>query len=352
MNPDDAPAIRDLMQRAFGSDEAPQAGARWSWLFLNPPAHAAPRYLVADAGARLAGQLAGITVQMQHRHGRVLGLCLLDMATDPDYRRQGVFTAVAKQLYDETAGMPIVFGFPNTIAAPIHYQRFGWVELRPFPFLIRPLGNVKRSLAAAAPSLAPLGRPLEALALPLRAFEHMLKVAGERGSASVLPLDRFSSWADTLWAQLAPRLGTCVVRDAAYLNWRFCASPYSYRRYALHRDGSPVAFAVTTFSHTRLGKLCHLLELMVPDGDRAGARLLLAHTFLDAAREGATGICTIATRRHPHYRTMLHAGFVRAPGRLKAQQAFGVRQNGPGVIPNDLFHIDDWYISGADQDTL
>ena len=90
----------------------------------------------------------------------------------------------------------------------------------------------------------------------------------------------------------------------------------------------------------------------MPRNDGAGARLLLARTFLDAAREGATAIVALATPRHPHRRAMLQSGFMPAPEPLKAKFSFGVRQNGSGVVPNNLFHIDDWYLSGADLDTL
>jgi Acetyltransferase (GNAT) domain len=310
-------------------------------------------YLVADAGERLAGQYATMPVRLQHEGKPVLGLLSLDTATDPDFGRQGIFTTLARELYEGAANnAPIVFGFPNASSAPGFYRKLGWVELRPYPLLIRPLGNAREAFNVWKPRLAPIGSLIGLLTPLLRAFDHVLMFTGGRGSASVRTLDRFSGWADDLWAELSPDLGTCAVRDAAYLNWRFCSAPYTYRRYALHRGGRPVGFAVTAFRPFGGGKLAYLMELMVPRNDGAGARLLLARTFLDAAREGATAIVALATPRHPHRRAMLQSGFVPAPEPLKAKFSFGVRQNGSGVVPNNLFHIDDWYLSGADLDTL
>jgi hypothetical protein len=342
------------MRSAFGSSEAPLASERWDWMFLNSPTNSSKHYLVADAGERLAGQFATIPVRLQHNHGEsVLGLLAVDMATDPAFQRQGVFAALAQQLYaDTTDEAPVVFGFPNSIAAPIHYGRFEWVELLPVPLLIRPLGNLRLAMEVVTPRFAPVGRLLDVLMLSVRAFERASIAVGERTSVSVRPFENFAPWADDLWAQLAPDLGTCVVRDAAYLNWRFCAAPYSYRRYALYRGEKPIGFIVTTFCPTRFGKLCYLMELMVPKAERAGAHLLLTRVFIDAAREGASGICTIATRRHPHRGTMLSNGFVPAPNNLKTHLSFGVRHNGRGAVPNCLFHINDWYLSGADRDTM
>jgi GNAT superfamily N-acetyltransferase len=353
MTLDDRPAIRDLMGNAFAAQEAPMARERWEWLFGESRQDLPAHYLVADAAGRLAGQFATLSVRLQHRGAPTLGLVVVDMATDPAFQKQGVFTALAREIYDRSAAQaPIVFGFPNASAAPIHYGRFNWVELRPFPFLLRPLGNVRRALQAARPGLVRLGALIDTLSSPWLALERAFRAVGEAGSASVAPFAHFSDWADELWRGLSPTLGTCVVRDAAYLNWRFCRGPYAYRRFGLHRDGRPVGFAVTTFSPTRLGKLCHLMELMAPHDDRAGARLLLAHAFADAVREGASAMCAIATRRHPHRLAMAQTGFLPAPARMKAQLSFGVRLNGLGALPNELLHIDDWYLSGADRDTL
>lgn len=354
MRPGDRPAIRRLMLEAFGSGEAARTPQTWDWLFGESPAHPATRYLVADAGDRLAGQFVGIPLRMQHRGAPCGGLLVVDMATDPAFRKQGVFTALARRLYAESAEeAAIVFGFPNPTAAPIHYGRFDWVELRPFPLLVRPLGNLRRTLAARGSALAPLGGLVDSVGWPLRALERAAALRGRRTSASVLALEEFSSWADELWAELAQGLGTCTVRDAAYLNWRFCSSPRAYHRFALHRTGRPVGFAVSTItSSPRLGRLCFLMELMVPAGDAPGARLLLAHVFMDALSSGASAVCTLATGRHPNRRTLRRTGFFPLPSRLRGQLSFGVRRNAPQVVPNELFHIDDWYLSGADYDTL
>jgi hypothetical protein len=326
---------------------------RWDWIFLENTANAPMYYLVADAGDRFAGQYATMPVRLQHDGKPVLGLLSLDTATDPDFGRQGIFTTLARQLYEQAAEeAPIVFGFPNASSAPGFYRKLGWVELRPLPLLIRPLGNAKQALGAWRPKLAPVGSLIALLTPLIRAFEHAVKLTAERGSASVQPLESFSGWTDDLWAQLSPDLGTCAVRDATYLNWRFCSSPYTYHRYVLHRGTAPIGFAVTAFRPSRVGKLAYLMELMAPKNDRAGARLLLAHAFLDAAHRGATAMLTLATRRHPHRRAMLQSGFVPSPEHLNTNLSFGVRDNGPGSVPNNLFHIDDWYLSGADLDTI
>jgi len=341
------------MRHVFGDQPEQLASRRWSWIFLENTASARMHYLLADAGDRLAGQYATMPVRVQHTQKPVLGLLSLDTATHPDFGRQGIFTTLARQLYEEAAEeAPIVFGFPNVSSASGFYRKLDWVELRPFPLLVRPLGNARQALSAWRPGLAAVGQLVDLLTPLLRVFERMMQVPGKRQSASIQTLGGFSSWADELWDQLSPDLGTCAVRDAAYLNWRFCSGPSSYQRYGLHRGSAIAGFAVTAIRPSRAGKLAYLMELMVSNEDRAGARLLLAHACLEAARQGATAMLTLATRRHPHRRAMLQSGFVPAPQALRNGLSFGVRANGPGASPNSLFHIDDWYLSGADLDTI
>jgi hypothetical protein len=312
-------------------------------------------YLLAEAGDRLAGQYAVMPVRLQHDGRAMTGLLSLHTVTDPEFERQGIFTTLARQLYaDASMAAPVVFGFPNTNSAPIFYNRLDWVELRPFPILMRPLGNVRGPVRGWQPRLEPLARIVDAIAPVARLADRAIARGGARRTALVEPFDRFGTWADRLWADLAPALGTCTIRDAAYLNWRFTdvPPPFRYERLALTRAGHTAGFAVWTHVPWRGGRMAYLMELMAAPSDRAGARLLLAHVVLDAARAGASAIYAVATRRHPHRRDMVRMGLLPVPQRWDVPRSFGARHNGPGAVPDKLFHIDDWHLSGADLDVV
>ncbi len=319
---DAGPADRDasiaLMYRAFKESPFTIDPKRlWDWLFVDHPSGPA-EVVLADAGERLAGQYATVPVRLQHAGRVVPALMSVQTATDREFQRQGILSALARNLYQRTHDrVPIVFGFPNPAVAPARYGRLEWVELRPFPLL---------------------GRPLAGAPFPL------LK------RREVTNFDSFGEWADKLWAELAPELGTCAVRDATYLNWRFCRSPYEYKRFAVVRDGGMAAFAVLGFARSRGRRVAYIMELMAGRGDGAAARALIRSCVAAAARDRARAISTIATRRHPHRGSFVRAGLVPLPQRLRSSFSFGVRHNGPGAVPNELFHIDDWYITPADLD--
>lgn len=339
------------MRRAFELETSEEhERERWDWIFIRNPSGAGLAYLLAVADDRIAGQYATMPVRLQHAGERVTGLLSLYTATDPEFERQGIFTTLARELYEsarETA--PIVFGFPNPNSAPAFYRKLEWVELRPFPLLLRPLGDLRKVVGNWRPKLAPVARAVD-LVTPALGLPAAVERGARRTDAVIQRFDRFGPWADDLWNGLAPLLGTCAVRDAAFLNWRFCDAPFRYTRFAVLRDGVPSGVAVTTTQPWRGGRLAHLMELMVPASDPVGAARLLAAALDDAAAEGAVAMQAIASRNHPHRRAMKKAGFLPVPAGLAGNQSFGVRHNGPGVIPNSLFHVDDWYISGADLD--
>ena len=349
-NVDDKDEILKLHERS------PTAGARrdaavWDWLFLRNTSSSNLYYFLAEADGAVVAQNATLPVRLSHGGKELGGLLSLHSATDPAFGGRGLFTTLGVKLYDAVASeRPLVFGFPNPASAPIFYKKLGWVELRPFPVFVRPLGNIRTRVAEWRPRLSPAAGLVDAIApaalLPARAAERRARRTGAR----VVALDGFGSWADRLWEELQPALGTCAVRDAAFLQWRFCDSPFRYKRYGLDRGSGPVGFAVL---RARPGGFADLMELMVRPGDATGAELLLARATRDAWASGAIALRAIISPRHPHRSAFLKMGFLRMPRRLRKSYSFGVCVlDRSSVTPNALLHIDDWYISGADYDFI
>jgi hypothetical protein len=283
-------------------------------------------------------------VPLQHEGKTVRGLLSLFTATDPDFTRQGIFRTLAARLYeDASSSAPIVFGFPNRSSAPGFYRNLGWVDLGACPVLRRPLANRH-----------PRSRLLPVAALALRALD---RVSAAGTGIRVECVGEFDQRVTALWERVRGALGTTVVRDATYLNWRFVSSPFRYRRYLAWRGDQPVGLAVLADAVSD-GR-AYLMELLVPGDDREAVRGLVAATVEDASAKGVPVLCLMATRRHPNWRGLVGCGFLPEASafiRLSARSAdpppssFGLRINGAGVTANSVLHIDDWHLSGADTD--
>ncbi len=217
---------------------------------------------------------------MQYLGQPITGLLSLFTATDPDFQRRGLFRTLAQELYAASSDRcPIVFGFPNEQSAPSFYKHLGWVDVRPFPHLRRPLrGDGGTGAAALA------GRALE--------------VAGRVGrdrSVEVVQIADFSGVADPIWEAVAPTAGVAIIRDERFLNWRFVESPYPYVRLAAMRDGVAVGLAVLAGEAT--GGRARLMELLVAPTEGAGVVRALLARVVELAND--IGRLRPRLRRHP-----------------------------------------------------
>lgn len=334
----DQEAVLALLGRAHAGDEtAALSVAEWEWLFLRNPGGAGLQYVVADAGARLAGQYATVPLRMQIGGVVAQGLLSLNTATDPEFQRQGIFTTLAETLYGEAEGsFALVYGFPNARSAPGFYRRLGWLDLGAPRLLLRPLRSPGRRFPRRGIALG--------LAVGAPALRALDAVGGRAPRAE--PFDAFDSWADRIWARAAPALGTAAVRDAAFLRWRFDDAPREYRRWSVGEE--PDGYAVSRLVPWRGTTIAYLMELIAPS--RAVATGLLRAVMTDAHRDGAVAICAVATPHHPHRSALLRSGFLPVPVGLTPGLSFGVRALSDDVPRSAILSLDDWYLSAADYD--
>src|SRR5881392_2472535 len=180
------PAGRDeflaLMAETYGESMSP---AEFDWWFDRNPA--GPRILNA---ARDEGDVLGVLSMHFARMDNGLHAFAVHAVTTPAARGRGVFSTL--ELHNEqeaaAAGAQWALGFTNPMAGPILVGKLGWEDVTSLRIWARPRRLPKR-----------------------------------RGGLSVEPgVGRFEGG-----RELARHH---IVRDAAYLNWRYAESPRSYAR--------------------------------------------------------------------------------------------------------------------------
>jgi GNAT superfamily N-acetyltransferase len=184
------PARRDeflaLMQENYGAAMSP---AEFDWWFDRNPA--GPRILneARDDDGTALGVLAMSFFRMSHG----LAAYAVHAVTTPAARGRGVFSTI--ELHNEqeaaTGGAPWAFGFTNPMAGPILVGKLGWEDLAELRIWVRP----KR--------LRRTGK------------------GGVKGDAKIGPFEQ---------RHAASFAAHHIVRDAAYLDWRYHESPRPYVR--------------------------------------------------------------------------------------------------------------------------
>jgi GNAT superfamily N-acetyltransferase len=239
--------------------------------------------------------------------GQVTRLAIpVNVATDPRYRGQGVFSTLEREneAAAAEAGSPLTVTFPNGASYPIFLRHLGWTDLPRLRLWARPLraGAVVRYLLGRPGSQGGLRLPT-APARTLRGLDIRL-------------VERFGSEMDDLGQRAGTAYGHHFVRDAEYFNWRYLDSPRDYRCFGAYREGALAGVAVVghTFKHgVSAGFLADLV--VGPDGYRE-TRALLARA-LEEVRGGADALVLLPPRVREQRRALLASGFAPTNTRLR-----------------------------------
>jgi GNAT superfamily N-acetyltransferase len=195
----------------------------------------------------------------------------IHVMTGPAARGKGVFSAL--QQHNEeiaaAAGAELALGFTNPMAGPIFVGKLGWDELCWLRLWARP----KRPLRAVR-HLRAHGRP----------------AGGVRGAA-----EAFGPRHEEVYRRAAPGWANHVVKDAAYLNWRYRDSPRPYVSFSTRRGFAVVGWGV--FKGIPAGLVC---ELVGGDGPR----------LLRQCVRAADADVVLAMPNRGEEKTYLSAGFV------------------------------------------
>jgi GNAT superfamily N-acetyltransferase len=272
-----APADRDgflgLMREVYG--EAMSA-EEFDWFFERNPAGGRILSTAAEDG-RTLGVLAMSLARAVVEGREELVAFAVHAVTHPEARGKGIFSTLELRNEERAAeaGASLALGFTNPQAGPILVGRLGWRDLyrmRLWARVLRPLRALRR-------------RGGGGLAQP-------------RGGA----LERFGVAQEAAWRRLQPEWGNCLVRDEAYLNWRYVDAPRHYRPLAGENGYAVVGHAV--HKGVSAAVVC---DLVAPPGEARG----LLRRCVREAKGGADVVIGVpAPGQRAAYATL---GFVPTP---------------------------------------
>lgn len=243
-----------------------------------------------------------------------------DAATAASHRGRGLFTELARSVYEDCGrhGMPVTLCNPNPASLP-GAQRAGLVPVDDVPVYVRPLDDAWLSDRFALPTS--FWRAARSVVFRSR--------AGDGGRR----VDGVPDGLDDLWGRVGTTVSSGIVSDGDWWRWRYAQRPGTpYRFYEVRRAGRLVAAAVAAHRHTFDAPFVQVLELLAEGEDDAAA-------VLEAAaedRDGAVGIGLIALPGDRTADLAGAAGFRRLPRRLEPLPVhFGVVPNAEDLPPVD-----------------
>ena len=99
----------------------------WSWFYADNPIGDPMVSLYVQDG-KLVGHYATVPTRLLIDGESVVAHRSMTTMVHPDMRGRGLFYSLACRAYEylETAGIPLVYGFPNRNSAPVFAGRLGW----------------------------------------------------------------------------------------------------------------------------------------------------------------------------------------------------------------------------------
>ncbi len=343
----DEKRILELRRVVFGDlDPVRLKESTWQWQFRDNPSGEAFCFL-AESEGNIVGQYVTIPTRFSigGKETRLAFSC--DTMIHPGYRRQGMFSALARRLYDlleREVGIKLVWGFPNDQSLPGFTGKLNWRMMPNIPLMVMPI----RPLAMILRSFPPLGKLFRPPSEPVKKDTGMKVLEGTHG-LHIKSIAHFDDAYETLWQEHAAMKPVIQIRDKRYLQWRYIQVPqFGYRPFAVFRDGQQLGYLVIRMMALE-GRIFGVLVDVFPFPMESYS--VVREIFSFAGRYVKAHGGDFLTFLLPPKQTDLlkRAGFKRVPEIINPKTwRLGYRWGGEGQPQN----LDRWHITYGDTDVV
>jgi len=300
--------------------------AHWRWKFLANPAGQIHITVADHAQQGIVGAYPVLPVRIQLEGKRALAGQPVDLVVVPEFRRYGerpgLFVHLGRKNYALYGGQgegkcEFHFGWPVP-AWRIGKKYLDYENVRDWDFLFRTAGKD---------------------GLPER------ETPAELG---VRQVQRYGADVDALWQRLAPGFQLALVRDAAYLNWRYAdAHDRSYRLFECREGGNGAlrGICVYTVCDFLFPNTAFLVDWLCPSDDTDATVAMVAAAEQQANSDRAGALATLFPQLDPRFLQFQRFGFM-----VYGTSYFIVLA--PFDHRGTVFYREQWYHTCGDSDLV
>lgn len=335
----DEDELADFERRRNGAASTP---AYWRWKYFDNPAGSAC-VAAARVGSQIVGTLGFLPVRTRVHAREVIATQQVDVAILPEHRGGGLYFQLANAVMEEAARRGIAFGYgfatEETRALSVDFLGFD---------LVGPVRRLSKVLDYGHYASELLGRRTARMLRPVAT--RALGWASRRPQPlprNVARIDRFDGRVDRLAETLT--LGRImVIRDAAYLNWRYADCPtVKYGRYGAGTDAALGGFVVF-HTYEAEGTVRGIVdELVCSPEDPETVKCLLSAALADLAKGGAVNAICWLPPWHPLGTRLRALGFKEREAR---NYLIVVSNRARGRELENLAEDSSWYYTHGDSD--
>ena len=346
--PDDASAVREVLEATYGAQAPPQQTIDWLW-FGCP--EAAGGSMVAEAKGKVVGVQPMEILRFTDGGHLFKGGLLTGVAVHPAFRRQGIFSALVQTCETEAwqQGADFVTTMPNERSRP-GFLKMGYTDLGRRRLLMRLLDA--RALGRATASVPMLGWLVGAVAARGQTLLKALPRGGAHTVREVREVDAELEAVEQDHAGLFP--GLRLQRNAAWWRWRYVGSPQRYYRlFEARSQAGRLTGVAALYAEVRNSMpMAYLMDVAVRS--REALVDILMSVFEAARADGVCAVCAVASAPYLT-RALCQSGFWAMPLWIPVKRFYTVVRFNPASahrVPGAWREIVGWYQMLGDWDNL
>jgi GNAT superfamily N-acetyltransferase len=353
-SPEDAQDSLQLVRNTSGDIEA-ASSAYQEWQYQRNPAGPAIATLAREAETgRLIGQAVTLPIRVR-LSGKVRVASLsLDPVIDPAYQGRGVLAGLLKDVCALSAeeGIAFTYGFPNQASHLTFVNKAGFTNVGSVPLLVRPLNPERLAMKTARSRV-----PAKTASVARRVWRTPPPVPPQKAvpGLEIMEVDSFESSFVLFWDRVQHRFPVMVVRDPAYLNWRFAGVPArTYTTFAARSEDEIrgfIALRVAPLGEFSAGLIVELVVEASAEG-RAAGRLLIDKAYSYFEGQDLDILASLALRHTDEFRLLRSRGFWVAPKFLEPRPfRLVVRCHHEERSPSRLaYDLRNWFVTMGDYE--
>jgi GNAT superfamily N-acetyltransferase len=326
------------------------------WLYDQNPAGPAYEFMTRDRGL-VTGHAAALPLRYKIGAEEMTGSLGVNAITHPAFRGKGIFILLYEEIFKLCVrdGNPFMFGFANSNSHKGCLRHLDFQEIGQLPLWILPF-DLRRILASRKSRPGPLWRVGAGAANPFLGLGLSVLRPRPDKDIAIEKIKEFGSEFDGFWETVKNAYPNCLIRNRAFLDWRFVRQPTRrYDIFAARKGGRLLAYlagTLTTIEGLRWGMIVDMLAADTPEG-RAAGRGVVAAFHRHIRSEGADLAAALMLKRAPPAKALRRNGYLVCP-RSFLPREFPVllRWNMPSAPPAGFFDLESWHLTLGDYDAV
>jgi predicted N-acetyltransferase YhbS len=349
----DERGILDLYKLVFGTEMSTE---HWSWKYERNPAGQPVIVLAQSADDEIVGHYAVLPRLVKIGDNVHVASISADLMVHPEYRGQRIPFVLIEQGNKLAAqrGIQFVLGFPNEKSHSLPLKKTGRVDLYGgIPLWTKPL-NLERILKKRFGDnelLASVGSRVGNIAMRI-----LCRSDQSTPAYSIKEIFSFDSRFDSLWNEASrdPKTRIVMVRDKAYLTWRYVEKPgRDYVIFTAEKEHDLLGYTVLRCMEDFGLQIGFIADILTAPKE-TGASLDLvsaAVNYFELRQMDIVGCLMLPNTRYA--RSLKQVGFIKTPNRLLPKRMFiTVRRLSSQYSITFLADPSNWFITWSDHDVI